>query len=124
MAWHSMAMRACSTSSRMLGSGARHSVSAWPSTEASAARTKRAAAVLDVEQAQHGERAQRLAQHRPADAQRQRQLALGQQAVACLQLARQQPVAKEGENPRRAASAPRRCSSRMISSIAIGQSVV
>jgi hypothetical protein len=43
-----------------------------------------AAAVLDVEQAQHGERAQRLAQHRPADAQRQRQFALGQKPVAGL----------------------------------------
>ncbi len=39
MAWHSMAMRACRTSSRMLGSGARQSVSAWPRTEASAERT-------------------------------------------------------------------------------------
>ena len=58
-----------------------------------------AAAVLDVEQAQHGERPQRLAQHRPADAQRQRELALGQQPVACLQFARQQLVAKEGEDP-------------------------
>jgi hypothetical protein len=38
-----------------------------------------------------------------ADAQRQRQLALGQQPVARLQLARQQAVAKEGEDPRRAA---------------------
>jgi hypothetical protein len=46
-----------------------------------------AATVLDVEQAQHRQRPQRLAQHRAAHAQRQRELALGQQAVARLQLA-------------------------------------
>jgi hypothetical protein len=34
--------------------------------------------MLDVEQAQHGQGAQRLAQHRPADTQRQRQFALRQ----------------------------------------------
>src|SRR5258707_257958 len=44
-----------------------------------------------------------LAQHRPADAQRQRQFALGQQPVAGLQFAREKPVAKEGKDPRRAA---------------------
>jgi hypothetical protein len=59
---------------------------------------ERAATVLDVEQPQHRERAQRFAQHRSTDPQRQRQLALGQQAVASLQCARQQLVAKEDED--------------------------
>ena len=62
-----------------------------------------AAAVLDVEQAEHGQRPQRLAQHRPADVERQRQLALGQQPVARLELAGEQAVAEEGEHARRAA---------------------
>ena len=43
--------------------------------------------MLNVEEAEHGKRAQGLAQHRPADVERLRQLALGQQPVAGLQVA-------------------------------------
>jgi len=54
--------------------------------------------MADVEHAQHGERAQRLAQHRPGDPERQRQLALARQAVAGLQAARQQQLAEIGDD--------------------------
>ncbi len=64
---------------------------------------ERAAAVLDVEQAEHGQRPQCLAQHRPADIESGRQLALGQQPVAGLELSGEQAVAEEGEHARRAA---------------------
>jgi hypothetical protein len=80
--------------------------------------------VLDIEQAQHGERAQRLAQHRPADAQRQRQFALGQQPVASLQLAREKPVAKEREDTCRAGLRLVGMRPNNIEHLSLGQSVV
>ncbi len=57
-----------------------------------------ALAVADIEEAEHGQRAQRFAQQRPGYAQRQRELAFAQQAISGLQRAAKELLAKEGKD--------------------------
>ena len=55
-------------------------------------------AVADFDDAEHGQRAQRLAHDRPADAELGCEFALGDQAVAGFQRTREQAFAQEGEH--------------------------
>ncbi len=55
-------------------------------------------AVPDLDDAEHGQRAQRFADNRPADTKLAREFALRDQAIPRLERARQQPLAQERKN--------------------------
>ena len=95
-----MAIRACRTSSTAFGSWASASAKNSPSIEKSRMANDLLAARADFDGTDGGQRAQRLAHERSADAQRDRKFALGEQTITRLQLAGDQLVADEADHQR------------------------